>query len=1275
MRNALVLSALQFVLTALPAGIAHGAGDPPSFAADALLPKKETGAAAFLKEHGKYDGRGIAVAIFDSGLDPGAPGLQVTTEGKPKIVDMIDASGSGDVDMSTVRELEDGTLEGLTGRRLKPAKKWKNPSGKWRVGVKPAWEFYPGGLVTRLRTERRRDFDENLREKLAAADRELAAWDEAHPDPTRAMLRDRADRVARRDQLVALGESWDDPGPVFDCVAFHDGKTWRAAIDTDEDGEFDDEKTLTNFRDEHEYATFGEIDLLNFALNVFDDGDILSIVVDAGGHATHVAGIVAAHFPDRPEMNGVAPGAQIVSVKIGDSRLGSTSVGTGDVRGFATVVREGIDLVNMSYGGPSPFPDKGRIEDLRSELVNEHGVIYVCSAGNAGPALTTVGGPGGTTSATIGIGATVSPAMMAQQYSMREPYDEQPYNWTSHGPAPDGFLGVDFSAPGGAIAPVPNNSLRNRTLMNGTSMASPNVCGGIALLLSGLKAEGREWTPYTIRRALAATARPLPDDDPWGQGAGVVQIDAAWNYLEKHAGRDDDDVRYDVTVSGRRAPGGGNGRGIYLREPYENDRPFSGDVSVSPRFPRDHDKHDLVAFEKRVRLEASHDWVDVPDAVMLMHGGRSFNVEVDPTGLPPGAHFATIRGFDSESPDLGPLFTVPVTVLRTLVPGADDDWSFEESLELKPGRIERRFLAVPEGATWADIAMRRRDSGTPRRVVLHTLQLLVDRAYDVGDSRRYLTFDEDEERIVSVPAEGGRTMEVTFVQNWSSPGESSFDLEVIFHGLRPSSDPILVDGDVGMAAFDVTAPLRAETVAPAAKLETLRKTLAPVKRELRALSEERDALWDGRRVHELVATYEWEVEEAGSHSFRPTVGEWPDVEDTFESTIWIVFDGNGRRLHSGAGIFGDPVDLEKGKHRLVLHLRHDDREVLEAAGKLPLHVDRKLKPAVTLGVHSSATGARSGDDKFADRDLRPGETARVYLAAPAPGDWPDGAAAGDLLLGSITLGKKGADLMGAGMRPDGWPLVATVPPSPKDEEEPTASDGKPEDDRDPAEELREDIRDLQVERLGSLTGEDDAKAFEALARTIEGEWPDHLPLWSARLARADGKKGEGDTDAILAAADAVISRVDTVALAAHFGTAIDEDDPEAKKVRDDMKSIRKALRDALFRRARALAVAAAGKPDDEARARSAEEAWNDLAEWADVEEDDYFDLRVDRERRAGRLGTALEIVNEAIGDADDPGQELFDTRDELLTELGWDFLAASARAERLVRFPTGKLVF
>ena len=262
---------------------------------------------------------------------------------------------------------------------------------------------------------------------------------------------------------------------MYDVVTYKDGGgTWRVCVDTSERGELASAALLAPYRLEQKYGTLDAVSLLNFGVEVLGEGARTAICVDAGAHGTHVAGIIGAHFPEQPELNGVAPGCQIIGFKIGDTRLGGMETGTALCRALAAALERGVHVINLSFGEYANVDDYGRFTAMARQAVFKHGLIFITSAGNNGPALTTGGAPG-TSDCAIAVGAFASAAMMGPQYSLRAKLPDIQYTWSSRGPTTDGALNVSISAPGGAIAPVPNWTLQGRQLMNGTSMASPNA--------------------------------------------------------------------------------------------------------------------------------------------------------------------------------------------------------------------------------------------------------------------------------------------------------------------------------------------------------------------------------------------------------------------------------------------------------------------------------------------------------------------------------------------------------------------------------------------------------------------------------------------------------------------------------------------------------------------------------------------------------------------------------------------------------------------------------
>jgi tripeptidyl-peptidase II len=1270
-------AAIALGLLLFPAVADDGADAPAEQAAASqfpylgLLPKSETGALAFLAEHPEFDGRGITVAIFDTGVDPGAPGLEVTSDGRPKVVDLVDATGDGDVSMSKPQKPEEGRLSGLSGRELTIDPDWTNPSGEYRLGFKRGYELFPSDLVSRLEQERHRDWERRQQQRAAMLRQDVLEWDAEHPSPTPDQLLHRKELEARGQVLQSARDGYEDPGPIYDCVTFHDGERWHAVIDTDEDGDLRDEQRLTDFCHQRQYASFGAQSQLNFSVNIYDDGKLLSIVTVCGDHGTHVAGIVGACFPDDPVRNGVAPGVQIVSVKIGDTRLDGMETGPALVRGLQTVLQRKCDLINMSYGEPSSTPNRGRLIELFSEVVREHGVIFVSSAGNEGPALSTVGAPGGSTDAILGIGAYVSPEMMTAEYAIRQDLPGMPYTWTSRGPTLDGARGVDLFAPGGAIAPVPNYNLQPSVQMNGTSMASPNACGNIALLLSALKAREQPYTPALVRRALQNTARRLPDVDEFAQGAGLVQVESAYEWLTAAESTQPEQLSYAVEV------GRDEARGILLRELDELQRPLTTQVSVRPRFREQADKQQLVDFEVPLLLRADRDWVETGDALLLTAGGNSFELFVDPTSLPPGIHSASVQAFEAERPERGPLFEVPVTVIKPPPPQPE----CAATADLTAGSVVRGLASVPAGASWVDVHVQLTEADGPRRLLLHAVQLLPGQTFEEGQSKQSINVEPGSEYVHSLPVVAGRTLEVVLAQYWESLGQTQVEWSLRFRGLQPDDDEVVLPSDGSLTLVNVQSQIRRERCAPSGSLTTHRQLLRPTKIRREPLTSARDRLPDGTPTQRLLLTYEVTQPKEGSTTIRVPQFDGLLYDSPLEGHQWRLTDENGRLIRTD-DLYPEEFTLKEGTFELLLALRIADADTLEQLEGTVVAVDRELSRSIDITPWAGRAAAAARSSRFQATWLEPDEMATLWIAGPTDKQLPSDAQPGDLLLGQMTFAESPEGLAGGRSRPGGYPLRFVFPPAKSASQ--TAPQPKTPDVKPLAQRLAEQRRELALKQLIQLKWPADRELFDTLAAPLleDGDPSVRRQVLVAKLHLLDNDDREERLGEVVVAADAVLATINTRRLRNRLAAKPGADDPEAQARLKDAETLNGILVDTLYRKGRALGyhelpdvIEKHPIEDQEQLDRDFEANFEQLAQWVDTTQSDYVLLHIRRDRRKERYGTALEQLNKQIDDTVPARELLHKKRRDLYEHLGWDDWRDYEQAWMLIRFPEVEPVF
>lgn len=206
--------------------------------------------------------------------------------------------------------------------------------------------------------------------------------------------------------------------------------------------------------------------------------------IDCQSHGTHVCGILGARTqPDSGEFEGVAPDADLLSVRVFDSNNRSHQ---GDVALAVDLLKsEKVDLINLSLGGV--LPSAIELEVIQDSLDN--GIITFAAAGNGFRKDTLF--PAGWAGAVLGVSAlglqTSYPEGSIASQSPPNRIEEYGFGGLYLADFSNQGAGVACASPGVAIiSTVPSDApdrARYRA-SNGTSMATPISCGTAACILA-----------------------------------------------------------------------------------------------------------------------------------------------------------------------------------------------------------------------------------------------------------------------------------------------------------------------------------------------------------------------------------------------------------------------------------------------------------------------------------------------------------------------------------------------------------------------------------------------------------------------------------------------------------------------------------------------------------------------------------------------------------------------------------------------------------------------
>ncbi len=638
-----------------------------------FLDTERMGAANFIKHHPNYNGKEVVVFILDTGVDMGVPGLTTLPDGSVKVIDVQDFSGEGDVPFT---KAEEDSENGEAVIKTSAVKLF----GYKALASQPQDSIFYLGVLD----------EERFKNSVI-------------PD---------INNNGRMDEH-------------FGVLVMHTNSGWLAYVDLDGDGNIDDEQPLYDYKEKLQSFQFRgrdtktERNLATFGLNILPDEKKVSFHFDGSSHGTHVAGITAGYRINGQEgLNGIAPGAKIISLKIGNGQLAGGATVTGSmIKAYEYGIKfaksyDGPVVFNMSFGIGSEIEGRSVMDLTLNDFLRENERLLFCvSAGNEGPGISTVGLPAAA-SRVLTVGALNTKFTANNLYGAHLSLDKL-FVFSSRG----GELNKpDIVTPGGASSTVPPFSTRD--VKWGTSMASPQATGAVALIMSAAYQQNPPLAinGALIKKAIKNTAENLPGYLPLEQGSGVINIPKAFQLYKKWMTAEKKEMvaDYDITTESPIYPTEDGPAAYWRFGNYAPDKNHKQRFYINPLFSKKTDADAKNNFYRAFTLKSTANWLKLNSHSIYIKGEGPAYVDVyfDKQKMKrPGLYNAKVLayrngGWFSGNSAENKEFELMCTYVKPVPLNEQNGFRWDSGvLTIKRGDVKRVFFDVPAKASSGSITL------------------------------------------------------------------------------------------------------------------------------------------------------------------------------------------------------------------------------------------------------------------------------------------------------------------------------------------------------------------------------------------------------------------------------------------------------------------------------------------------------------------------------------------------------------------------------------------